>query len=300
MSSLTTCLENPGKKQPRFPGFEHIGIRTWLYTPENAHAGELIIICSWLGAMPRYIAKYISMHQRIAPRARILLIESNIRILASPYIYQRAAIQPAVGVVRDSMLLAATAFENPVPPKILLHTFSNGGANSATQLLLALRKQVREPLPLIGVILDSSPARVRYWRAHQAMVFSLSPVSRIPGTFAVHGMLVALYAWMAMGNEDPAQLMRRTLLDDSALQPDKKDGAAQVCYLYSETDKMVHWQDVWDHAGNARLKGWDVEEVMFEGTDHCAHLRKDELLYTQAVERMWNRNGGTGKTESKL
>lgn len=300
MTGLTTCLELPNKKQPRFPGFEHIGIRTWLYTPENANAGELVIICSWLGAMPQYITKYISLHQQIAPRTRILLIESNIRILASPYIYQRAAIQPAVEVVRDSMLLAATAFKNPVPPKILLHAFSNGGANSATQLLLALRKQVREPLPLIGLVLDSSPARVRYWRAHRAMVFSLSPTTRIPGTFVVHGMLTALYAWIAMGNEDPARLMRQTLLDDSALQPDKRDGAAQVCYLYSETDKMVHWQDVWDHAWNARLKGWDVEEVMFEGTDHCAHLRQDELRYRQAVERMWNGDGGTGKVVSKL
>lgn len=297
---MASCLERRTEKEPRFPGFEHIGVRTWLYTPDKPAVGELVIICSWLGAMPKYIVKYTSLYQQIAPGARILLIESNIRILASPYLYQRAVIQPAVEVVRDSMLLAATSFQNPIRPRILLHTFSNGGANTATQLLLALRKQVHEPLPLAGLVLDSSPARVRYWRAHRAMVFSLSPPTRVPGTFAVHFMLAALYAWIACGNEDPCRLMRRTLLDDRALKPDKRDGAAQVCYMYSEADRMTHWQDVWDHARNAERKGWDVEEVVFEGSGHCAHLALDERQYSQAVARMWNGNGEATKPEAKL
>lgn len=132
------------------------------------------------------------------------------------------------------------------------------------------------------------------------MVFSLSPPTRVPGTFAVHFMLAALYSWIACGNEDPCRIMRRTLLDDQALQPDKRDGAAQVCYMYSEADRMTHWQDVWDHARNAERKGWDVEEVVFEGSGHCAHLALDELQYSQAVARMWNADGGTMKLESKL
>lgn len=277
------------KKTSRFAGFEHIGYKTWLYTPEKAAAGELVIICSWLGARPKYIAKYIALYQRIAPTARILVIESNIAILASPYQLQRDALKPAVDVVRDTVLLAATSLETPIPPKMLLHTFSNGGANTATQLLLALRKKLREPLPLTGLVLDSSPARVRYWRAHRAMLFSLSPPSRMPGTVAVHVLLGLLYAWIGLGNEDPARLTRRTLLDDTAVQPDGGHGETQVCYLYSETDRMTHWQDIWDHARDARRKGWNVEEVLFDGSGHCAHLAQDELQYSQAVQRMWNR-----------
>lgn len=284
------------RKPSKFPGFEHLSTRTWLYTPADAKVGELVIICSWLGAMPKYIAKYIALYQRIAPRAQILLLESNLTILAASYFDPRIAIQPAVRVVRDTMLLAATSYEDPIQPKMLLHTFSNGGANTATQLLLALRKQVREPLPLTGMVLDSSPARVRYWRAHRAMVFSLSPQHRMPGTFGVHFLLMMLYVWMALGNEDPAHLTRRVLLDDTAVQA-SKDGEAEICYLYSEADRMTHWQDVWDHARLAREKGWNVEEVLFDGSDHCAHLAKDELQYSQAVERMWNREPAK---ESKL
>lgn len=286
------------EKPSRFPGFEHLARRTWLYTPDKPAVGELVIICSWLGARSKYIAKYIALYQRIAPNARILLIESDIVILASPYKLQRAAVAPAVDVVRDTILLAATSFATPIAPKVLLHTFSGGGANSATQLLLLLRKKIREPLPLIGLVLDSSPARVRYWYAHRAMVFSLSPRTRIPGRVAVHCLLGLLCAWVALGNEDPTHLTRRTLLDDRAVQCEGRDGEAQVCYLYSETDRMTHWRDVWDHARRARLKGWNVEEVLFEGSEHCAHLAQDELQYTRAVERVWNR-GGTVK-ESKL
>ena len=63
--------------------FVSIGPRTCLYSPPQPVPGQLIIICTWLGAAKKHIAKYTKLYQQIAPGSRILLIESNVQILVS-------------------------------------------------------------------------------------------------------------------------------------------------------------------------------------------------------------------------
>jgi hypothetical protein len=75
-------------------GFVSLGTRISLYTPMKPTKGQLIIMCTWLGAAPKHIAKYVAAYQRIAPRARILLIQSNAPTIVSSYAWQRAAIVP--------------------------------------------------------------------------------------------------------------------------------------------------------------------------------------------------------------
>ncbi len=167
--------------------FVPLGPRISLYTPEQPITGQMIIICTWLGAIPKHIAKYTDVYRGIAPGARILLIESAVPILVSSYARQRAAIVPAVTVV-----LAALAECSHVPlpdgnkttddrsnrnpsgiskPKIILHMFSNGGTNTATQFLLVLHERLRAPLPLSGMLYDSCPAKGTYWKDHRAMFY---------------------------------------------------------------------------------------------------------------------------------
>ncbi|KAA8649465.1 hypothetical protein EYZ11_008080 [Aspergillus tanneri] len=281
-----------------FPQFEPLGLRTWLCSPEKPHPGQLVVICTWLGASPKHIAKYVDLHRSIAPHARILLIESEVAILVSSYAYQRRAIQPAARAICNSLAESSSNH----PPKILLHTFSNGGTNTATQLLITLRETLHEPLPLIGLVLDSTPAKGTYWKSYDAMVFSLPPSGRIFGSAVIHALLVVLYAWIACGNENPASLMRRTLLDDKTICPGDKVRDAgvngNICYLYSKTDRMTDWHDVRDHADDARQKGWNVQEVLFDGSGHCAHMAQDSQKYSKAVKRVWDMT--IGRPVSKL
>lgn len=303
--------------------FIKIGPRTSLYTPSNPTAGQLIIVCTWLGAARKHIIKYTTTYQSLAPEARILLIESDVQIITSSYKKQREAIKPAVSAVLD--ILAESGYHalpsgktlpvepsnkvrpqsstssstttTETKPKILLHMFSNGGTNSATQFLIVLQERVGGPLPLAGMLFDSCPAKGTYWKSHNAMVLSLRPkdaVSRIMGAVIVHCILIMLYTWIACGNDNPATLMRRTLLDDGLLTGSssfRDNVKGRACYLFSEADEQVDWLDIKDHAEEARRKGWLVEEVVFEGSGHCAHFSSDGERYTEAMKGMWLGSG---------
>ena len=315
--------------------FIKIGPRTSLFTPQKPTSGQLIIICTWLGAARKHISKYIALYQKIAPGARILLIESNVPILISSYVKQRDHIKPAVSAVLDTLVEcdigtapsenteAASNGQNPVSenerhgsdpsntnkptPKILLHVFSNGGTNTATQLLIVLNARLEAPLPLVGLLCDSCPAEGTYWRSYDAMVLSLPKdlTTRLLGALACHCILVLLYTWIACGNENPASLQRRTMLDGETVSPSwqeefgevgGREVRGRVCYFYSKEDRMCLWSDVRHHADEARRLGWDVREVLFEGSGHCAHFSKDEDRYADTVKSAWD---GPGSEPSK-
>lgn len=305
--------------------FTKIGPRTSLFIPEKPVSGQLIVLCTWLGAARKHISKYVALHKEITPGAHILLIESNVPIIVSSYAKQREAIKPAVSAVLDTLAECdigsygsgkteaalkgqtpldnsrhgseATATSKP-EPKILLHVFSNGGTTTVTQLLLVLKDHRKAPLPLAGFLCDSCPAKGTYWRSYDAMVLSLpkDPATSSFCALACHCILLLLYAWLACGYENPASLQRRTMLDEEAASPSLGEGIQGsggkklrgcICYFYSKADRMCLWSDVKHHADEARMLGWDVREELFEGSGHCAHLAQDERKYADAVKGVW-------------
>jgi hypothetical protein len=262
------------------PTFLPLASQISLYTPPSPSAGELVILCTWLGAQRKHIAKYIAVYHAIAPSTRILLIESSIRSITSSYPSQQRAILPAVEVVR-SVLAESTTTK---APRILLHTFSNGGPNAATQLLIVLREQTSAPLPLIGTICDSGPAAGEYWRNYNAMLLSLPPgIWRIIGIPIVHFILIGVATSTAMGRfEKLEHTIRKTLIGEEYVC-----GENRICYVYSKTDQMTYWEDVVTHAQTARGLGWSVDEWEVEGTEHCGHFRGNEKQYAEKMKGMW-------------
>jgi hypothetical protein len=228
--------------------FSKLGPRISLYTPPSHTPGELIILCAWLGAARKHIDKYITAYRGIAPNAKILLIQSDVTSVTSPYASQRKAIQPAVGVVLSEYSISPA--DTVKDPKVLLHTFSNGGPISATALLLALPSP---PLPLIGIIMDSGPAAGYYWKSYHAMVFSLPPgLARALGYVAVHGILLGLFASVALGRyEYPEVLVRRTLLDEGYVK------AGKICYVLWN---MRIWRG--RKAGRLTSGGWRIRRIV--------------------------------------
>ncbi|KAI4671934.1 uncharacterized protein J4E78_000432 [Alternaria triticimaculans] len=284
------------------PSFSKLGPRISLYTPQSHTTGELIILCTWLGAAQKHIDKYVAAYRTIAPNAKILLIQSDVTSVTSSYPAQQKAIIPAVEVVRGVLSDCTSTPSTNVPssptanttkthptPKILIHTFSNGGPISATALLLALHTQTSTPLPITGIIMDSGPAAGYYWKSYNAMILSLPPGPiRSAGYVFVHGILIILRASVALGRyEHPEVLVRRTLLDEKFVAGVEKEKKRRVCYLYSKADQMTDWEDVVAHKEMAREMGWDVGEVVFEGTPHCGHFVGNEEVYVGEMERMW-------------
>jgi len=95
---------------------------------------------------------------------------------------------------------------------------------------------------------------------------------------------------VALGRyEHPEVLVRRTLLDEKFVCDGGRVGDAKgrVCYLYSKADQMTDWEDVVAHKEMAREKGWDVGEMVFEGTPHCGHFVGNEEVYVGEMGKMW-------------
>ncbi len=75
---------------------------------------------------------------------------------------------------------------------------------------------------------------------------------------------------------------RRSLNDEKLFG---KEG--RRLYVYSTGDDMVRWQDVEEHAEEAREKGYAVDLEKFGKSGHAAHLILDPERYWRAVERVW-------------
>lgn len=256
--------------------FSRLASDAYLYTPQNAEAGHLVILCTWMGAADQYIAKYISLHKKQIPTASILLLKSQVSSMIKPYAKQQQAIEPAMSPVLKVLEHSS--------PRILLHVFSNGGINSATHLLIDLERKRNTSLPLVGIICDSVPTGAGYWKTYSAFMHSFPsrfPVS-VAASTAVHVLLVLLFLSIAMGRyENPEDFWRKSILDERLI------ATKRICYIASKADKQTDWRDVVAHAEIARGRGWGIKEIILEDTPHCNHLKKDPQLYHDAVELIW-------------
>jgi hypothetical protein len=286
------------------PIFSALGPRMSLFVPPISAQGELIILCTWLGAGKKHIGKYVGEYRKIAPHARILLIESSVSIVTAPYVRQWAIIKPASEVVRAVLDECGQGGGSlTARPKILIHTFSNGGGfpqapkpatqplipsgwigtNSATQLLLVLQKQLGHPLPLSAIICDSGPARGTYWKSYHSMTTSLPKglFWQIVGPVVVIAICNILFGSQWLGWEKPENVYRRTLLDGTVVN------CKRICYIFSRADTHVDCADVTSHAAIASRQGWAVKQILFEDTPHCNHISKYRAEYVDAVMSCW-------------
>lgn len=152
------------------PELTHLSAYAKLHTPPSPNPNELIILFSWTGAKKQHIKHYLKLHQTTAPRARLLQLETPPWIPVSSYARQRAHAKPAVDYL---LTFLAKPLPESIREKILLHVLSSGGALTATQLLLALRRETYRPLRLAGFILDSAPDGGTYRQTHRSLVASL-------------------------------------------------------------------------------------------------------------------------------
>ena len=268
-----------------FPGMTQIGPSVYSYIPlqgrQDPSAPKLVVLCSWMAAHPTHITKYITGYQSLFPTAQILLIRSE----APDIIYRSAAtlrrrIQPALDIVRS------TCTKGPSRPEILLHVFSNGGSHQATNLLRTYLSTVGQRFPIHAKILDSCPGRGNLKRSYLALSapFDRQPVYlRLPSILAV--VIILCIHWLLVTSllfENPIETIRRGLNDENVARETRR------VYIYSDADRMVHWQEVEDHAADAKSKGFSLELERFEGSGHAAHVRVGGGgRYWQIVRDLW-------------
>ena len=82
-----------------------IGPRTSHYTPPKPRSGYLLILCTWLGAARKHIAKYTALYHCIVPDARILLVESSVGSITNTFARRQRMVKftPAATAVLETL-----------------------------------------------------------------------------------------------------------------------------------------------------------------------------------------------------
>ena len=60
-------------------------------------------------------------------------------------------------------------------------------------------------------------------------------------------------------------------------------------YLYSKADLIIPGEEVAAHVKEARARGVEVAEEVFERSPHVSHARTEPERYWAAVRKLWER-----------
>lgn len=235
--------------------------------PSTDSPATLIVICSWVAANPKHIAKYTDRHAEEYPDCTLLLLQTSLKdVLFHP-----------TDKTQKSRVKAAVDIINASDAPIVFHVFSNGGTVTASQTLRLLARNRRAAVRAIAF--DSCPGRATYHRTAQAVITSapkgLKPI--LPPL--VYPALLPQALLTRVGLQDVITKGRARFNDDAVVPL-----AARRLYAYSKADTMVWWEDPFRHAADARTAGCsDVREIVFENSKHCAHIQEDADKYWEAV-----------------
>lgn len=307
------------------PQLKDLGNDIWLYEPRDnennpkqrtewirpsvkRHPPALIILCTWLGgATTKRIEKYTEGYHRLWPCSRILLIRTTL----SEYLFQsttslRKRLRPAhheirkLGLERQSQLQDEHTSE-PESGEIILHIFSQGGSNTATQLLESMNAILstlgqKGPLPLRQIVLDSCPGDPGIHSSFTAGAYSLPETSllRPLSSTALFILIAGLAGMEATGLKKPLAKKMRSQLNDPAIF----SARATRLYLTSEADTIVDSRDVEEHRNQAAAKGLTTDILRFRRAGHCSLVLEDGAAYWNAIASAWEKSAAPSTAQS--
>jgi hypothetical protein len=232
-------------------------------------------LLSWGNAQARHIEKYSNLYIEHFPEAKIILINSG----WEDFLYrseqtQRALVEPAVKILLDS-----------VDESLLVHVMSNGGSKRWCTINTLYHEWTGHTLSHAVTIIDSAPGCSRFKQSWAALSRSLPQVYVLKLFLGlVFGMVLCLMFLAAhiLGTVDVLEVVREEMNNTKLMAK-----TARRCYLYSETDDIIGWEDVEEHAIDAKRKGWAVTLVKFQGSSHVGHVKQDPEKYWNAIEKTW-------------
>ncbi|KAH7360304.1 hypothetical protein BKA65DRAFT_492810 [Rhexocercosporidium sp. MPI-PUGE-AT-0058] len=244
--------------------------------PKTSTSPDLIFLAGWMDASPRNLAKYTAGYEIRYPSARILAITTtSIDAAFLPHSTNLKRIKPAMDIL----------YTLPPTSKILVHFFSVGGAWTTCLIAKIYRAKTGRPLLVTGMVLDSTPGKVRYASTIRAFAVALPkhPILNALTNIGIRIMFfLYIFAYWISGKLD---LIARTRKDLNDKRYFDTDGPRR--YIYSEKDDKVAWEYVEEHMEEARALGYVVEGDRWVDSTHCGHLLVDSERYWRSVTTLW-------------
>jgi pimeloyl-ACP methyl ester carboxylesterase len=248
--------------------------------PSGLPPPSLVVLCTWLGARPKHMAKYVAEYLRRYPATALLVLEST---LADMTYRGDGAQQARLGPARH-VLQARLQSSGLTDGGIVVHAFSNGGAQCAAQVVAALPPAHRATA-FRAFVFDSCPGEASYTRSANAIMLPLakSPTLKLLAFPLIHLVLCLIFiADRVFGFENVVARARRRLNSSAYIVH-----TVPRLYIYSSADQMVPAPDVEAHAEQARRAGYsNVANLRFESSDHCAHASRYAEQYWGRIARL--------------
>ncbi|OJD33155.1 uncharacterized protein BKCO1_3300084 [Diplodia corticola] len=306
-----TTEQQPNKPQasvPGLPGFQRLNHKTYLHdpatasptppataarTPNSTGTPSLILVCSWMDAQPKHVAKYTTYYRTLYPASPILLVTSaTADFFFNPASRQKRELAPALAAICSYVPTSSTSTDDDRSDRsggggLLVHALSNGGCGHLAMLCTQYRSLTGHALPARSVIYDSAPGRSRFAQGLAAMSLALPsfPLARWPLQALIAVLLVVFFHLPPLlGVQTVSMAMRERLNDGVYLRAE-----APRLYVYSSADAVILAPDVEEHAAEAEGKGWVVERAVFEGSAHVGHMRLEPERYWELVATAWER-----------
>lgn len=269
-----------------------------------------ILLCGWLNASSKHIAYYANNYMKLYPDARIIVIA----ISTNEFMFQsekkrRSDIRSAV----DTILARDQDQE-----RLLVHSFSNGGAKRAYGVSGLYRSLTGKPFAPKAMIYDSAPGIPKFkrdWHALMVPAKKMNWLVWLPYTASILAIIsvvyvcthVSLFSYFAISIlcrhrkmrsrehcTNFSQWLPKWVWNDLVWAPtigaNDKTLMSQKgvrAYLYSKADLAISWEDVEAHAKDAESKGYTVMRERFEDASHVQLFKGNEERYWGMVEKIW-------------
>jgi hypothetical protein len=253
---------------------------------------RLILLMTWTGALGKHISTYTTRYVTSFPRSTIVVVTTS----SADFMYRsskrkRMHLQPVVQYI-IKLFSPKTLSESR---GILLHAFSEGGSHKSCELASEYLKATTQKLPVMALVLDSTPGCPRFTRLCSALATSFPPIFIIKQLALAIAIVVLAITWtlyhVIKGYENnPVSRARRQLLDSRLF-----DISIPRCYMYSKLDRLIAWEDINEHVRSARGQGSVVLDYVFETSGHVDHAKVDPDRYWSGVKSVWQRSQETAR-----
>lgn len=268
---------------------ESVYVRRPASSSPPASGPRLVLLCTWMGAQPTHMAKYVKPYTELYPDSPVVVVRSEMRHFVRPRTLEEVQLGadailaefPELEKQSDTVSTAET-ISSTSPPPLLIHVWSNGGSSTLMHLARRLPS-----LPKYTIVFDSTPGQFRYKSTHTAMLATVPPWLRRLLSPAIH--LLCMYWWLITQFGKRVLGKRLDALSVTAAAqntPERLALEVRRSYIYSKEDALIPWEDVEEHAAEAKAKGANVRLELFKGV-HVGHLRTDPERYWKVVKETY-------------